>query len=572
VSGPRQLRGLEERTGELAVPTFELDSFPFVQARHFRANGGHRAVRLIVIHSMEAPEKGDTAEKVARFFQTSDRPASAHLCIDNDSVVRCVRDDDVAFAAPGANADGVHLELAGFARQTETEWLDPFGVLMLERAADVAAQHCLKYDIPARRLTNAELADASAKGIVSHAQVSETFKKSDHTDPGSGFPWQFFLERIARNQAARQQSISNRSASMTAQPAPPSFILEEARSRYKVKNVEVDLSVPESPAFTSLGLNPETIVRPATPREFATALLNGVDQQGNLQTGVAFDTVPYLVFAGSELWLADYRRSALARVLSRTSVSVATTKGASDGDKSVKLGVGVHATLIDSEDPRMNNETMLKCFSDIPVFRPSTLTNAEAERAAFERDVLQPHADSCREQFRRKAGWNSTSWIVAFATTTVSPTGLSADLGSGSTAFWTSMSYGFDGVPGLSEHAQIIGHARHVADEVVVDKDLPGGQELRNTTIAGAQFRGGTVSFGLSFEAAYLRTTAVGRDADNAMRLTFSAERRLAPDVWLTVSFGGDRGAAPALDKGLSVLSALKWGFAKSPALTNSQQ
>jgi len=197
------------------VATFELDSFPFVQARHFRANGGRRAVRLIVIHSMEAPEKGDTAENVARFFQTTDRPASAHLCIDNDSVVRCVRDDDVAFAAPGANADGVHLELAGFARQTETEWLDAFGVLMLERAADVAAQYCLKYDIPARRLTNAQLADASAKGIVSHAQVSETFKKSDHTDPGSGFPWQFFLERIARNLAARQQSISNRSASMT---------------------------------------------------------------------------------------------------------------------------------------------------------------------------------------------------------------------------------------------------------------------------------------------------------------------------------------------------------------------
>jgi N-acetylmuramoyl-L-alanine amidase len=196
------------------VATFEIDAFPFVQARHFRATTGARAVRLIVIHSMEAPEKGDTAENVAHFFQTTDREASAHLCIDSDSAVRCVRDDDVAFAAPGANSDGVHLELAGFARQTEPEWLDAFGVLMLERAADVAAQYCLKYGIPARRLTNQELADTTNRGIVSHAQVSETFRKSDHTDPGSGFPWAFFLERVARNQTVRQQVDSNRSRNM----------------------------------------------------------------------------------------------------------------------------------------------------------------------------------------------------------------------------------------------------------------------------------------------------------------------------------------------------------------------
>jgi len=196
------------------MATFEIETFPFVQARHFRGNSGTRAVRLIVIHSMEAPEKGDTAENVAHFFQTTDREASAHLCIDSDSIVRCVRDDDVAFAAPGANADGVHLELAGFARQTEPDWLDAFGVLMLERAADVAAQYCLKYDIPARRLSNAELANTANRGIVSHAQVSETFRKSDHTDPGSGFPWNFFLERVARNQAVKQQAVSNRSASM----------------------------------------------------------------------------------------------------------------------------------------------------------------------------------------------------------------------------------------------------------------------------------------------------------------------------------------------------------------------
>ncbi len=221
------------------MSTFDLDAFPFVKARHFRASAPPRAVRLIVIHSMEAPEKGETAENVAHFFATTDREASAHLCVDSDSTVRCVADDDVAFAAPGANADGVHLELAGFARQTEPEWLDAFGVLMLERAAVAAADYCIKYRIPARRLSNAELADKANRGIVSHAQVSQVFKKSDHTDPGEGFPWAFFLDRVSRHVQAQQTTLSRsstmatiKSVKLKAADGPPSVEIEIGHAQF----------------------------------------------------------------------------------------------------------------------------------------------------------------------------------------------------------------------------------------------------------------------------------------------------------------------------------------------------
>src|SRR5918911_17393 len=43
---------------------------------------------------------------------------------------------------------------------------------------------------------------------------------------------------------------------------------------------DADLGVPESPAFTVLGLNPQTVVRPTSPKEFATAFLNGLDEHG----------------------------------------------------------------------------------------------------------------------------------------------------------------------------------------------------------------------------------------------------------------------------------------------------
>lgn len=162
-----------------------------VQAKHFY-EGRLSPIRLIVVHSMEWAEKGSTAEDCARMFATMDRPASAHVCIDNDSVVRCVKDSDTAWAAPGANADGLQMELAGFARQKRGDWLDPYSKDMLKQAAAVAAGWAKLYKIPIRKLSQAELR-AGRKGFTSHMDVSAVYKRSDHGDPGNGFPWDVFL-------------------------------------------------------------------------------------------------------------------------------------------------------------------------------------------------------------------------------------------------------------------------------------------------------------------------------------------------------------------------------------------
>ncbi|MFI6900521.1 hypothetical protein ACIBKY_04625 [Nonomuraea sp. NPDC050394] len=60
-----------------------------IQARYY-TNGRLRPVRLIVMHSMEAPEKPTTAENVARWFATSSPKTSAHVNVDNNSAVRSV--------------------------------------------------------------------------------------------------------------------------------------------------------------------------------------------------------------------------------------------------------------------------------------------------------------------------------------------------------------------------------------------------------------------------------------------------------------------------------------------------
>lgn len=170
-----------------------------IAAKNYR-KGRLSSIRLIVIHDMEAPEGPLTAENVAKYFRDSGVVASAHICVDNDSAVRCVPDEDTAYAAPGANTDGLQLEIAGYMRQSRDEWLDAYSKAALGQAARATAAWCAKYGIPVRRLTRDELR-AGVRGITCHADVSAVYKRSDHTDPGPGFPWDWFLAMVheARN-------------------------------------------------------------------------------------------------------------------------------------------------------------------------------------------------------------------------------------------------------------------------------------------------------------------------------------------------------------------------------------
>lgn len=160
---------------------------------------------------MEAAKKSDTAENVAKYFQNlpASKKASAHLCIDNDSIVQCVYDNDVAYAAPGVNRDGIQLELAGFAGQTKADWGDAYNTLLLEKAANAAAQYCLKYDIPRKHLTDKQLKDGE-KGIIGHYQATAVYPpNAGHTDPGKNFPWDFFIKRVEFHYTERKKKLDS---------------------------------------------------------------------------------------------------------------------------------------------------------------------------------------------------------------------------------------------------------------------------------------------------------------------------------------------------------------------------
>jgi N-acetyl-anhydromuramyl-L-alanine amidase AmpD len=169
-----------------------------VQATNYTP-GRARPIRLIVIHTTEALEVHGSALGTAKYFAgqpKSDRGSSAHFCIDATEVVQCVAVADTAWAAPGANADGIHLEHAGKAGQTAAQWADPYSDAVLARSAALASTLARAYGIPVRHLTDAELA-AGGRGFVGHDQVSRVYKRSDHTDPGEHWPWDRYMHLVA---------------------------------------------------------------------------------------------------------------------------------------------------------------------------------------------------------------------------------------------------------------------------------------------------------------------------------------------------------------------------------------
>lgn len=171
----------------------------FNQAKNYRPVSS-RQIDLIVLHDMEYPEKAEAAEWLGDYFggrkgMTAPR-ASTHYGVDSDSIVQYVHDHDVAWGAPGANRNGIHIEHAGYARQTAAEWADPYSKAMLNASQRLCASLCLRYDLPVRYVPEELLKAGTGRGITTHAAVSRAFGLSSHWDPGPNFPIRDYVNGV----------------------------------------------------------------------------------------------------------------------------------------------------------------------------------------------------------------------------------------------------------------------------------------------------------------------------------------------------------------------------------------
>lgn len=171
--------------------------FKFIKAAWFKHVTG-RSIWWIFLHTIESGETVHTAEDTAHWFAGlgPERKVSAHYCADPDTIVQCVKDGDVAYAAPGANSHGLHIEMAGRAAQGAVDWHDQQSQDMLRLVERLVADKCKELNIPVRKLTATDLKQGK-RGIAGHIDATHAFGGS-HTDPGANFPWDEFIVNVQR--------------------------------------------------------------------------------------------------------------------------------------------------------------------------------------------------------------------------------------------------------------------------------------------------------------------------------------------------------------------------------------
>ena len=157
-------------------------------AVHHDGTRGTKPVLWIVLHSTE----GATAASAASWFANPASSGSAHLVVDDETCFRTLRDDLMPWAAPGANVNGFHIEQAGFAHWTESQWMRHAATL--ERAAWKTASACRRFNVPAIFRTASNLR-ARVPGVTTHAECTRAFGGT-HTDPGSGWPRAQFMDTV----------------------------------------------------------------------------------------------------------------------------------------------------------------------------------------------------------------------------------------------------------------------------------------------------------------------------------------------------------------------------------------
>lgn len=164
-------------------------------------HGGPQTPTLLVMHSTVSGAAKGTANGIAQWWHKSSSPnTSAHYIVDEGTTIQCVGDHTIAYHC-GYNTNSIGIEMCDDPSDPKSRWDSEPHIQMLNRTADLVAQLCLAYGIPARYLTDDELRawgrnkTAANGGIVTHAQMSRVFKMSTHWDPGE-WPSEKFLETV----------------------------------------------------------------------------------------------------------------------------------------------------------------------------------------------------------------------------------------------------------------------------------------------------------------------------------------------------------------------------------------
>lgn len=284
-----------------------LDQIQFRQARNYGGDTRRKPIRFVVQHATQGSERFDSAEIALVMWASWDRQSSVHYAVDGDSTVCAVQPEAKAWHAKGGNSDTIGIEHCGRAEQTAAEWLaGPYGRGLFEQSARLNAALCIVFDIPVRRASATDHANANADtksnnytggpwtgGLLGHADISESARlrgipTDGHWDPGGGYVWTHLLNEIAAlmpgtpKEAAMGRIVLH--PDIGENPAKGSFarLLPDRRTIRGVNGARLIATAGQAPAAeVTLGFEIEALEpHPTNPRVFIAVEAGGPRTDG----------------------------------------------------------------------------------------------------------------------------------------------------------------------------------------------------------------------------------------------------------------------------------------------------
>ncbi|RYD71851.1 MAG: hypothetical protein EOP84_24170, partial [Verrucomicrobiaceae bacterium] len=182
-----------------------------------------------------------------------------------------------------------------------------------------------------------------------------------------------------------------------------------------------------APAFSLMGVQGETITAPEGLKKFGLAVLNGVNQDDDEQSGIGIQFAPAQILSPGDFSYDQYSKSYLKRALARFSVNLALVQSRDETHpNAVRGAAGFTWVAFDTTDP-FANEALGRCLAK-DIEQPtavSLLPGSDAQLGPQPEGVdaaYQKSAANCRRLHNRTAS-DGYSAQIGFAKTFFSESG-----------------------------------------------------------------------------------------------------------------------------------------------------
>ena len=288
-------------------------------------------------------------------------------------------------------------------------------------------------------------------------------------------------------------------------------------------------AVPESPAFTFLGVTPSLVSRPSSVRDLGASLLTGLNPDGVMQQGFALDVTPWIYVPGLSIPLSEYGSSVWKRGLANLQLSFGTVATAGDS-ASTDMALGLRTTLFDGTDG-MQQEAFTGPVAAglrgcVNVVRPGLPPDSAEARIQACSDSVMAAAWERWEEYS-EAHWNAGFLTLGVGLGARAPDSRLASTGYAGVKLWV-----VGGLPLFRLPAQLLGQV------TFSDRPALSGDPATTELTYGGRLLVGSPSFHAFGEALGVSLSDPPGGEETGVSWSGGLEFQLSSGMWASTGFG----------------------------------